>query len=77
MAIQQAMLVLLFDSQKLQKLTAIACGYLDGVLGRLGTFERRHPQIAAFCKRTTGKQTGTGDSSAVLLHRRQVTEDKS
>jgi rhamnosyltransferase len=72
MAIQQAMRVLLFDSQKLKKITAIACGYLDGVLGRLGTFERRHPQIAAFCKRTTRKQTGIGGSSPVL-----VTEDKS
>jgi rhamnosyltransferase len=52
MAIHQAMLVILFDSQKLRKLTAIACGYLDGMFGRLGTFERRHPRIAAFCKRT-------------------------
>jgi rhamnosyltransferase len=52
MAMHQAMLVLLFDSEKLKKLTAITCGYLDGMFGRLGTFERRHPHIAAFCKRT-------------------------
>jgi rhamnosyltransferase len=52
MAIHQATVVLLFDSQKLKKLTAIACGYLDGMFGRLGTFERRHPRIAAYCKRT-------------------------
>jgi rhamnosyltransferase len=52
MAIHQAMLVVLFDSQKLKKLAAIACGYLDGMFGRLGTFERRHPRISAFCKRT-------------------------
>jgi rhamnosyltransferase len=52
MAIQQAMLVLLFDSQKLKKLTAIACGYLDGILGRLGSFEGAHPHISAYCKRT-------------------------
>src|ERR1700730_16671594 len=52
MAMHQAMLVLLFDSEKLKKLTAITCGYLDGMFGRLGTFERRHPHIAAFCKGT-------------------------
>jgi rhamnosyltransferase len=51
-AIQQAALVLLFDSQKLKKLTAIACGYLDGMLCRLGAFERAHPCIAAYCKET-------------------------
>lgn len=48
MAIQHAVLVLLFESQKLTKISAIACGYLDGKLGRLGTFERRHPRIASF-----------------------------
>jgi rhamnosyltransferase len=52
MAIQQAMLVLLFDSQKLKKLIAIACGYLDGMFGRLGRFECTHPHIAAYCNRT-------------------------
>ncbi|HXJ44659.1 MAG TPA: glycosyltransferase [Bryobacteraceae bacterium] len=72
MAIQQAIRVLRFDSEKVAKITAIACGYLDGVLGRLGTFERRHPHIAAFCKRTKRKQTGIGASSPVL-----ATEDKS
>jgi len=41
--------VLLFDRNKLRKLAAIACGYCDGWLGRLGTFESRHPHIAAFC----------------------------
>ena len=40
MAFQQAMCVLRFDSQKLKKLIAIACGYLDGMFGRLGTFEQ-------------------------------------
>jgi rhamnosyltransferase len=54
--------VLLFDSQKLRKLTAIACGYLDGMVGRLGTFERRHPHIAAFCGRSGHKQTAGGSS---------------
>jgi rhamnosyltransferase len=64
MAIHQAMLVLLFDSQKLGKLTTIACGYLDGVFGRLGRFELRHPHIAAFCKRT--RQTAMGDPPALV-----------
>jgi rhamnosyltransferase len=64
MAIHQAMLVLLFDSQKLRKLTAIACGYLDGVFGRLGRFELRHPHIAAFCKTT--RQTAIGDAPALV-----------
>ena len=72
MAIQQAMYVLLFDSQKLKKVTAIACGYLDGMFGRLGTFERRHPHIAAFCKRTGRKQIAIDGSSPVM-----VTEGKS
>jgi rhamnosyltransferase len=71
MAMHQALLVLLFESEKLAKLTAIACGYLDGKFGRLGTFERRHPRIAAFCK-TTHTKTSTRDSSPVL-----ATEDKS
>jgi rhamnosyltransferase len=69
MAIHQALLVLLFESQKLKKLTAIACGYLDGKFGRLGTFERRHPRIAAFCR---PRHTRVGDSSPVL-----ATGDKS
>jgi rhamnosyltransferase len=64
MAIHQAMLVLLFDSQKLKKLTAIGCGYLDGMFGRLGTFERRHPHIAAFCKRT--RQIAIGGDAPVM-----------
>jgi rhamnosyltransferase len=52
MAGQQALTVLLFDSQKLEKITAIAFGFLDGMLGRLGTFERRHRYLDAFCRRT-------------------------
>ena len=55
MAVQQAMTVLLFDSQKLEKVTAIASGYLDGMLGRLDRFEQRHRYLNAFCKRTEGK----------------------
>jgi rhamnosyltransferase len=66
MAIHQALIVLLFDSQRLEKVTAIACGYLDGMFGRLGTFERRHPHIAAFCKRTGRKQTAIDVRTSVM-----------
>jgi rhamnosyltransferase len=58
-------LVVLFDSQKLKTLTAIACGYLDGMFGRLGTFERRHPDIAAFCKRTGPRAIGSDHGPAI------------
>jgi rhamnosyltransferase len=77
MAIQQAITVLRFDSQKLEKITAIACGYLDGLFGMLGRFEQRHPRISAWCKTNTSKtntsgQAAIGGSSAVL-----AAEDKS
>jgi rhamnosyltransferase len=65
LAIQQALCVLRFEPQKLKKVTAITCGYLDGVLGRLGTFERRHPYIAAFCKSSGRKQMAINGSSSV------------
>ena len=63
MAIQQAMLVLLFDSQKLKKLIAIVCGYMDGTFGRLGNFECTHPHIAAYCKTTS--QMAMGEAPAM------------
>jgi len=72
MTLQQAMSVLLFDSHKVKKLTAMACGCLDGMRGRLGTFERRRPHIAAFCKTTAHPQTRIGDASPVM-----ATEDRS
>jgi rhamnosyltransferase len=50
-----AFCALLFDRDKLRKLAAIACGYCDGFLSRLGPFERRHPHIAAFCGRPAGR----------------------
>jgi len=65
MAIHQALCVLLFDARKLKKVTAIACGYLDGLFGRLGTFESRHPRIAAFCKSAGGKQIAIDGGSPV------------
>lgn len=60
MALREATRVLLFDSQKLKKISAIACGYLDGKFGRLGPFDRRHPRIAAFCQKTGHEKTSIG-----------------
>jgi rhamnosyltransferase len=39
---------------------AVACGYLDGRLGRLGTFESLHPRIAAFCKKESPRRGALG-----------------
>jgi rhamnosyltransferase len=72
MVIQQAVCVLLFDSQKLQKVVAIVCGYLDGIFGTLGVFERRHPHIAAFCNGAGHKKVSIGGNSTVM-----ATEGKS
>jgi GT2 family glycosyltransferase len=47
--LQQVAMVLLFEAQKVKKLLAILCGYADGVFGRLGPFEVRHPHLATFC----------------------------
>ncbi len=66
MAMHQALTVLLFDSQKLEKVTAIACGYLDGLFGRLGTFERRHRYLDTFCRRTERKGVTIDRSSSLI-----------
>jgi rhamnosyltransferase len=66
MAIQQALTVLLFDSEKLEKVTAIACGYLDGMFGRLGTFEWRHRYLDAFCRRTECKGVAIARGSSLM-----------
>lgn len=50
LALHQSLCVLLFEPQKLRKVLAVACGYVDGRRGRLGTFESLHPRIAAFCR---------------------------
>lgn len=60
LALHQAFNVLLFEPQKLRKVLAVACGYVDGRRGRLGTFESLHPRIAAFCK----KEPARGDALA-------------
>lgn len=64
LAIQQVMRVLRFEPQKLEKATAIACGYLDGLFGRLGTFEGRHPHIAVFCKKIPARLNNNSSVTA-------------
>jgi rhamnosyltransferase len=66
MAAHQALCVLLFDSQKVRKLAAIACGHLDGRFGRLGTFEHCHPRLATFCKRTGDQRLASVQSPHVM-----------
>jgi rhamnosyltransferase len=58
--------VLLFDSQKLKKVVAITLGCVDGMFGKLGTFESRHTYLAAFCKRTRSKAITVGGNSSVI-----------
>jgi len=64
LAIQQVIRVLQYEPQRLRKVTAIVCGYLDGVLGRLGTFEDLHPHIAAFCKGSRRNHVSINRSSS-------------
>jgi GT2 family glycosyltransferase len=54
--LQQAIMVLLFEAQKAKKLLALAFGFVDGVIGRLGPFDDRHPYFAAFCSRSAQAQ---------------------
>jgi rhamnosyltransferase len=69
--IRDAIRVLLLDSQKLRKVIAILFGSLDGLLGRLGPFERRHPQIAAFCNRPGRKDGGIAAHSPAMVPERK------
>jgi rhamnosyltransferase len=52
LAIHQLVCVLRYEPDKLRKMTAILFGYVDGLLGRLGTFQSRHPGIAAYCRKS-------------------------
>jgi rhamnosyltransferase len=63
LAFLQVLRVLQYEPQKLKKVTAITWGYLDGLFGLLGTFENRHPRIAAFCKKSEPRQIGRDDDS--------------
>ena len=51
LALHQSLNVVLFEPQKWRKVLAIACGYIDGRRGRLGTFESLHPRLAAYCRK--------------------------
>lgn len=62
-----AVCALLFDQDKLRKLVAIACGYVDGFLNRLGRFEERHPHIAAFCGRSARNLEETSPKAAAAV----------
>jgi rhamnosyltransferase len=67
LAFLQVLQVLQYEPQKLKKITAITCGYLDGLFGLLGTFEHRHPRIAAFCKRSAPRQIAIDSNSSVRV----------
>jgi len=61
--------VLQYEPQKFKKVTAILCGYLDGVFGRLGPFDQRHPRIAAFCTSSSRKDLPSSGGSSVAVRR--------
>jgi rhamnosyltransferase len=67
LAFLQVLRVLQYEPQKVKKITAITCGYFDGLFGLLGTFEDRHPRIAAFCKRSGSTRISTDSSSSVAV----------
>jgi rhamnosyltransferase len=67
LAFLQVLRVLQYEPQKVKKITAITCGYLDGLFGLLGTFEDRHPRIAAFCKRGGPRQITMDRRSSVTV----------
>lgn len=50
LTLHQVACVLVCEQHKLRKVVAIAVGYFDGLFGKLGTFEQRHPRVAAFCR---------------------------
>jgi rhamnosyltransferase len=67
LAMHQALCVLRYEPEKLRKVTAILCGYVDGLLGLLGTFEGRHPVIAAYCKKNVRKPAAAQPGSPAAL----------
>jgi rhamnosyltransferase len=67
LAFLQVLRVLQYEPQKLRKVTAITCGYLDGLFGLLGVFEDRHPRIAAFCKKRAPSKIAIDTNTPVLL----------
>lgn len=60
LALHQALCVALFEPHKIRKIAAIGCGYLDGLFGKLGTFESRHPRIFSFCTKPARENRAIG-----------------
>lgn len=56
LTLHQLLCVWVSEEQKLRKTVAIAVGYWDGLRGRLGPFEQRHPRVAAFCGGARGTE---------------------
>lgn len=56
--------IVLFDRDKMRKLVATACGYWDGFMNHLGSFEACHPRIAALCVRSVSGREGTAINQA-------------
>jgi rhamnosyltransferase len=67
LAMHQALCVIRYEPDKLRKITAILYGYIDGLFGLLGTFENRHPMIAAYCKKNAYKPAAVQPDSSVTL----------
>ena len=67
LAFLQVLRVLQYEPQKVKKITAIVCGYLDGLFGLLGTFEDRHPRIAVYCKRSVPRRVAMDSRSSVRV----------
>ncbi len=67
LAFLQILRVLQYEPQKVTKITAITCGFLDGLFGLLGTFEDRHPRIAAFCNESEPRLVAIDSNSSVKL----------
>lgn len=65
--VQQSLFMPLFDAPRLKTIIVIACGRLDVVFGWFGTFEHRHPRIAAFSKRAGLRPTAIDGSSSVMV----------
>ena len=66
LATLQVLRVLQYEPEKMRKVAAIVCGYVDGLMGRLGTFEDRHPHLSAFCKRDGSKLIALEKRSSVM-----------
>ncbi|MGA2651963.1 MAG: hypothetical protein ABSF28_15635 [Terracidiphilus sp.] len=67
LAKHQAISALQYEPEKLRRIAAILCGYADGLFGLLGTFESRHPRIAAYRNKSTLKPSAIHRGSSATL----------